>query len=446
MKLNKTYILLAASALILASCHPNIDVKPVGTTSGSANFSHYISIGNSLTAGYADGGLYLDGQQNSYPSIIAAQMKALGAGTFYQPLFDASVANGSGYLQLSGFDTLGNPILMPVTTSLAFLDSATVPLYPSKVPVYTKYTGNIDNFGVPGIKLSNITFAWYGNYNPYYERMLPGSIGTHTTPYLSFVTSHTFTFFSNWLGNNDALGYATTGGAGDVLTGQTDFNTYYQMLLDSMTAQGAKGVCATIPDVTVIPYFTTITPALLLANIQKSAPTVPAIYIKAKKTAVYGDTTYEVRPATAKDHIILTFPTALFKTTVSSPIGSVPYGVTPYSPIDNQYVLDSAETIITQTYVTAYNNSIKNLAAAKGLAVADMYTFLNNVHANGLVADGISLNTSFISGGLFSLDGVHLTPRGYAVVANEFIKAINAQYGSTIPLANVAAFRGVKFP
>ena len=94
----------------------------------------------------------------------------------------------------------------------------------------------------------------------------------------------------------------------------------------------------------------------------------------------------------------------------------------------------------------SYNTTIKSIAAAKGLAVFDAYTFLNNIKQNGLVVDGVSVNSNYISGGLFSLDGIHLTPRGYAIVANEFIKATNAKYGSSIPLANLSDYYGVKFP
>ena len=101
---------------------------------------------------------------------------------------------------------------------------------------------------------------------------------------------------------------------------------------------------------------------------------------------------------------------------------------------------------MTRDYVQSYNATIKSIAVAKGLAVFDAYTFLNNVKEQGLVKDGISLNSNYISGGIFSLDGVHLTPRGYAIVADEFIKAINAKYGSTIPLANVSDYSGIKFP
>ena len=152
------------------------------------------------------------------------------------------------------------------------------------------------------------------------------------------------------------------------------------------------------------------------------------------------------RAATAKDLIVLTFPTSKIGQLVASPAGPLPYGLTPYTPIDNQYVLDENEVALTLDYVNAYNTTIKTVAAAKGLAVFDSFTFLNNVKAHGLLVNGVAMSSSYISGGIFSLDGIHLTPRGYAIVANEFIKAINSTYGSSIPLADVSDYRAVKFP
>jgi len=445
----KKYSILSIIAIAAAfsSCKPHIDVA-AGTTAGTANFSRYIAVGNSLTAGYADGGLYLDGQLNSFPSILGAQMQAVGGGSFSQPLFPASQANGSGYLKLTGFDSSGNPITAAVTTNLAIRGIVNIPGF-GNVTEYTKYTGDNNNYGVPGIKLLHATLSTYGNLNGYYERLLPGNAGTNTTAYLDFVTAQSFTFFSNWLGDNDALGYATSGGAGDVLTDKTVFAQLYTAVTAKLVAGGAKGICATIPDVTAIPYFNTITPALILASVKKANPSVAAIYISAKVTATLNsstDTVHAPRVATNADHIILTFPTSKIGTLVSTSVGMLPYGLTPYSPIDNAYVLDSAETVITQDYVSSYNTTIKSVAATNGLAVADMYTFLNTIKTNGLLEDGVAMNTAYISGGLFSLDGVHLTPRGYAVVANEFIRAINAKYGSNIPLANITNYRSVKFP
>ena len=425
----------------LAACKPEINnFKP---SKGTADFSRYISVGNSLTAGYADGGLYREGQLNSYPSIIAKQMLTVGGGQFNQPLFTTAQADGSGYLKLTGFNADGTPITAPVANNTAVRGSITVPGF-GNVTLYTKYSGDINNYGVPGIKLLQLTYAPYGNLNGFFERLLPGDAPTNNTSYLDFITAKPFTFFSNWLGNNDALGYATSGGAGDVLTDKNTFAQLYGLLISKLTATGAKGVVATIPDVTSVPYFTTITVPAILAGVQKANPAVTAIYINA---LVSGTTaTYAPRAATASDLIVLTFPTSKIGQPVTSPAGTVPYGLTPYAPIENQYVLDANEVAMTLDYVNNYNTTIKSVAASKGLAVFDAFTFLNGIKQHGLLINGVSLNSNYISGGIFSLDGVHLTPRGYAVVANQFISAINKQYSANIPSADVAAYNGVKFP
>lgn len=439
MKTIKLYHYLLAGLLLFVSCKP--DIHTPAATHGSADFSRYIALGNSLTSGYADGGLYLAGQLNSYPSIIAKQMQSAGGGTFTQPLFSADQSNGSGHLQLKGFNADGTPITFIDSTKLAVRGMINVPGF-GNVTLYTKYTGDINNYGVPGIKLLNITYAPYGNLNGYFERLLPGNSPTNTTTYLDFATAKPFTFFSNWLGNNDVLSYATSGGAGDVLTDQNTFTALYSALITKLTAGGAKGVVATIPDVTAIPYFNTITVGAIVTGVKKLNPSVVGIYIN----AMVSGTTYAPRIATAKDLMVLTFPTSNIGKTISTPYGSLPYGLTPYTPIENQYVLDSAEVALAQTYVTAYNNTIQSIATTKGLALFDAYTFLNNLKQFGLLVDGISLSSNYISGGIFSLDGVHLTPRGYAIVANEFIKAINSKYGSTIPQSSVASYPGVVFP
>ncbi|RKR85008.1 GDSL-like lipase/acylhydrolase family protein [Mucilaginibacter gracilis] len=448
MKNFKNYIYILAATAFFAACKPSIDTP--NFNHGTADFTRYISVGNSLTSGYADGGLYLAGQQNSFPSMIATQMQAVGGGSFSQPLFSAAQSNGSGYIKLTGFDANGSPITAAVTTNLAYRDPT----------FFTKYTGNLENYGVPGIKLLHITLPYYGNLNPYFERLLPGVAPANTnTSYLSFITTKPFTFFTNWLGNNDALGYATGGGGGytgaDALTDKATFASLYNLLINSLTATGAKGACATIPDVTTIPYFTTVTPGLLLAGAQAAAqkagvtPLPAAIYITASTNAAA--TTYGVRAATASDLVTLTFPTALLGKPTTDPVsGAVtnpyPYGLHPNNPIDSKYILDPNEVALVKDYVSSYNATIKSVAAAKGLAVFDAFTFLTNLKNNGLTVNGVNLTSGYISGGVFSLDGVHLTPRGYAIVANEFIKAINSQYSANVPQVNVANYNGVVFP
>jgi lysophospholipase L1-like esterase len=454
MKNFKHYLYILAATASIAACKPTINAPTA--TRGSADFTRYIAVGNSLTSGYADGGLYLAGQQNSFPSMIATQMQAVGGGSFGQPLFDASQASGSGYKKLTGFDANGSPILADVPQT-AFTRSAVVPGV-GTVPLLTKYTGPLENYGVPGIKLLHLTYAPYANLNPYFERMFTASSPAIPTTYLDFITAKPFTFFTNWLGNNDALGYATGGGGGytgaDALTDKATFTSLYNLLINSLTAAGQKGAVATIPDVTTIPYFTTVTPALLLAGAQAAAqkanvtPLPAAIYITASTNA--SATTYGPRAATASDLVTLTFPTALLGKPTTDANNNVtnpyPYGLHPNNPIDSKYILDPNEAALVKDYVSSYNATIKSVAAAKGLAVFDAFTFLTNVKTTGLVINGVNLNSGYISGGIFSLDGVHLTPRGYAIVANEFIKTINSTYGSSLQQVNVANYNGVTFP
>jgi hypothetical protein len=74
-----------------------------------------------------------------------------------------------------------------------------------------------------------------------------------------------------------------------------------------------------------------------------------------------------------------------------------------------------------------------------------MNSYLKTLNA-GVVFNGVTLNTEFVRGSAFSLDGVHLTPRGYALAANEIIRTINAFYGASVPVADVNAYNGVLFP
>ena len=70
MKKNKLIILTIAAAVTFSGCR-KVDFDPITLTEGDADFTHYISLDNSLTQGYQDGGLYEEGQSMSYPSIIA---------------------------------------------------------------------------------------------------------------------------------------------------------------------------------------------------------------------------------------------------------------------------------------------------------------------------------------------------------------------------------------
>ncbi len=429
-KYNNLKLVLAGLILITAACKTEIDVPAV--RKGSVDFTKYVAIGNSLTSGFADGGLYLEGQLNSYPAILAMQMKAAGGGEFKQPLFAEAQSNGSGYLKFGGFNADGTPKLVNVEDKLAYRNAQ---------KQFVKYTDEINNFGIPGMRLDlGVGYAPFSALNPYFERLLPDAeVGAKT--YLQFVSGRNHTFFTCWLGNNDVLGWATNGGVAGAdptkaLTPKAAFTQAYNAVIATMTAQGQKGAVANIPDVTSIPFLNTVTVAAISAGLKANPQTASYSLIINALNPVTGQ--HSARVATNEDLIVLTFKTA--------EIGVNGYGLSPLNPISDNQVLDKAEVAIALDYVKSYNATIKSVADAKGLALFDAYTLLNSFKGAGKIIDGVDFNSGFIKGNAFSLDGVHLTQKGYAVVANGFISVINAKYGSSLSTVPIANYPAVKFP
>jgi hypothetical protein len=121
------------------------------------------------------------------------------------------------------------------------------------------------------------------------------------------------------------------------------------------------------------------------------------------------------------------------------------FGFSARNPWPTSLILDAAEVSAANAAVEAFNATIRGTAESKGLALVDANALLRQFQT-GILYNGVGVNAAFVSGGLFSLDGVHLTPKGYAITANEFIKAINTRYGATIPQVDVNNYPGVRFP
>lgn len=77
--------------------------------------------------------------------------------------------------------------------------------------------------------------------------------------------------------------------------------------------------------------------------------------------------------------------------------------------------------------------------------MADVHAFLNKV-TTGYNYNGIAISNKFITGNAFSLDGIHLTPMGYAIMANIFIDAINAKYNTVLEKVDAAQYPAVLIP
>ncbi len=447
----KKIFLIFLSLALLTSCERKISTFTV--TSGSANFKKYIVIGNSLFAGYADGALYHNGQRSSIPNLIAGQLQLAGSGTFVQPMVNSEFGvafTGSGTKLKLGYsqDCTGTTSLGPVPDV-------------GNKDVLAPVGYDVNNFSVPGAKSFHILAPHYGDpaglvsnpptANPYFFRFAKAA----SSSVLGDALAANATFFSMWLGDNDVLSYALSGGLGDTITSPAFFQTVMGGILQGLTANGAKGVISTIPDVTAIPFFTTI-PYNGLVLTKSEADSVnmamgiyglPFHYAEGPNPFLVADPTssnpiFKVRQMVQGELVLLSVPQDSLKCLGMGIIGrltSVPY------PIPKQYILNLNDITKLRTATTAYNQIIVALASHFNLGVVDMNTKLKELQS-GIVWDGISLNAVFVTGGVFSLDGIHLNPRGCALAANFFIEAINSQYNSTIPLVDITQYPGVIFP
>jgi lysophospholipase L1-like esterase len=496
------FILVAALAIGFAGCEPEFENEVnAAYTSGQADFTRYVAVGNSLTAGYMDGTVCRVGQTYSYPNLLAQQFALVGGGAFTQPSFAEDVNNLGGFAGSAGSTRLvidaaqGRPEPIAGTSTITLTPQAKA----------------YNNMGVPGAKSFHLLVPGYGALNPYFARHATSPTAT----VMADAMTKNPTFFTNWIGSNDVLAYATAGGAqadgvtpaadhnttGNVnpltygfndITNSTYFTSVYTNIINSLTINGAKGVVCTIPSVTSIPYFTTVpfnplpaeatssnttaiglyqflaavsggrisplrtaagtkNPVLIRdesltdigPTIQAAAASTPFAPFAASLAALYG----KARHTTSADLVVLPASSIIGQVNTA---GTAPFNVNGVTlPLANKWVLTTTEKARVAAATAAYNTSIIAIANTKNLAVADMNAVMNKL-ITGLKIETNSIYTAnYFSGSategqvLFSLDGVHPNARGYAVIANEIIKTINAKYKSTLPLHNPTYFPGI---
>jgi lysophospholipase L1-like esterase len=519
---NFKWLLLVSLTFVACNSEDEPFVDPNSTdgsplNAGTADFSKYVSLGNSLTAGYCDGALFIAGQELSYPSLLSQQFSLVGGGEFKIPFMNDNV----GGLLLGGFQIQGPRLYL---LQLPNGDRVPVPVTgTTTTEVSNILTGQYNNMGIPGAKSFHLVAPGYGNVagvasgasNPYFVRFAssPG------TTVLADAVAQSPTFFSLWIGNNDVLSYATSGGTGINQLGNLDPATYggnditdpnvfasvYSTLVNQLTANGAKGVVANLPYVTSVPFFTAVptnpipglpaasagqlnllfgginsalvgaglpprfvtlatddgNSATIEANplliIDESLPNI-STQITAALTPLLGSTTAaylgsiygQARHASnavgSRDYILL--PT---RGLISPPNNIQSDAPAPFNtrgvsyPLQDGAVLTASETAEVKTATDAYNATILALANSKELAFVDANAALNQVANGGLVYNGYTMTSTYVTGNSFSLDGVHPSPKGYALIANKFLEAINAKYGSNFKGVNLGQYQ-ILFP
>ncbi len=480
----KKYIPYVLGVALLVSCEQDAIEGPApaaplpALSAGSLDLSTYVALGASITAGYTDGAIFKASQQFSWPNLLAQKFAKAGGGSFSQPMMN----DNNGGLLLAG-NMIAGPRLFFNGAGPASILSVNPGALPTTDIATNNPSGPFNNMAVPGAKSFHLLAPGYGNIagvpvglaNPYFTRMA-SSAGASV---LGDAMAQQPTFFSLWIGGNDVLGYAVSGGDGtDPITPISGppgvgFDGTYGALIATLTAGGAKGIVANIPYVTSSPHFTTV-PHNPIPLDAATAGAVNAAYAPyngglqevyqalqgtgllsaeevAKRTISFsagaGNAVVivdesltdlgainpafaalpKLRQATAEDLLVL--PASTFIGTLAVP--GNPLTVNGVAvPLADKWVLTPQEQAEIKKAIDGYNNIIKAAATAAGLAHYDANASLEKLTSVGITDGKFTLTSNLVTGGAFSLDGIHPNSRGSAMLSNLMMKTLDSKFGS----------------
>jgi hypothetical protein len=400
-----------AAVTVLLAC---VSAAPLLAQRGSANFTRFVALGDSLSAGYANDSLLVTHQQFSPAAIIARQA---GANDFQIP--SISEPGIPAELVLTS--------LVPVTIVRKSNQNG--------VPTNLQLPRPYNNLSIPGARVNNLltNTGAQTSTNPFYQIILRG-LGTAVQQTLAQQP----TFISVWIGNNDVLG-AVIAGTPLALTPIDAFTRDYNLLLDALVAGAPNAgiITANVPDVTAIPYISTI-PAFLV-NPQTSQPVLGPDGRPIFLVGELGDGRVGILP---QGTLIATPASSLIATGFGIPEAlrpAFPNLPNVGRPLPDQVVLTPNEITPIRERQQQVNAAIEAAAAARNIPVVDIEAIFREYRAGRNFA-GVVLTTAFLTGGLFSYDGIHPTDLGYTLVANEFIDVINQSWGTRIRRASIAPF------
>jgi lysophospholipase L1-like esterase len=367
------------------------------------NFTTYVVVGDSLAAGFESNSLVETHQNRSVPALIARQAGVQG---FQQPL----IGEPGIPPELTLVSLVPAPVIAPKAASAGA---------PKNLALARPY----NNLAVPGATsvdaLTRTTDA-----GGLHDVILRG-LGTQVAQAVALRP----TFITLWVGNNDVLGAALRGRAidGVTLTPTAVFRATYAQIVAALKTTGAFIVAANLPDVTTIPFVTTIKPYVV--NPSTGAP----VLVGGSRVPLIGPS-----GSLPANSLVTIAASTLLAQGIGIPTALGGTG----APLPDEVVLDAGEIAIIQDHVSANNQAIREICGAANIPVLDIHALLDEVATTGRTVAGITLTNAFLSGGVFSYDGVHPNDIGYAIVANEFIRVINANGGS-LPPVDLGAVMGV---
>src|SRR6266550_3197527 len=401
-------------ALVATACNNDQLNRPFGSTPFDPLFDRYVSMGNSITAGFQSGGINDSTQLQSYAVLLAQAMHS----PFFSPLLNkpgcpppyTNVFTGARYA------VPGQPFPSVATT-------CALRRIPNPAPPY------ISNTAVPGAEVIDI----YKNLDP------TSNANSLTQFFLGGLTQTQMmerahpTFVSVWIGNNDVLGAATNAAnAGDstLITPIGTFQTNYGAMLDSIENAGPKGVLLIgVANVVSVANRTGLPPTQPPANGVPFFSYGSTYYVLDAAGAIPGPFTAAVTCAPPRGDSVL----------VPFPLGGALIAAGGTLTCNEPQTIQPAELVKLSTTVAAYNTYISGQATARGWTYVDPNPTLDSLKR-------IPTQVGFFPGfnapcannpppfGLaFSCDGIHPSAATHRLLAQKLRDAINAAYTTAIP-------------
>jgi lysophospholipase L1-like esterase len=412
IRITRRAALAVALLVVAAGCNNDQLNRPFSVTPVDPLFARYVSMGNSITAGFQSGGILDSTQRQSYAVLLAHAMRS----PFYEPLMQRPGCPPPFTNVFTGA-RLTPPGFPPSTATSCYLRSNQ-----SIAPPY------ISNVAVPGAKVvslyNNLDTAAHSN------SLTQFFLGGLTQ--VQAMRRAQPTFVSLWIGNNDVLGAATAANAGDSteITPVATFQTQYATVLSAIDSAKPKGgVLIGVANVTEIPYFSAGAVYFVLKN-QNPSP-FPATFTVSTNCAPVASGI----PGARGDSVLVPFP-----------YGAALIGAAQAGAARNLDCGDSVAAIVVPSElikligaVTAYNAYISSQATARHWAYLDPNPTLDSlrtqaaptvVRAFPLLGAACSANPF---GTAFTCDGVHPSAATHKLIAQKLRLAINGAYSTSIP-------------
>lgn len=426
--------IFAILAVLIAACS-----SPSGRKAGSdypEPFGQAVFLGNSITAGFIGGGWTNETLNQSYAVLLADRMYGEASRDLFRrpEMVGAGVADPAVLNGMTSIGTYadGTPVRVPSITPPTALNLNNL------VPRNNADAKSFHMLAVPGYKLLDI-FERTGIFNSLFETNPLGTMvirdkGTaleqadKLNPDLVFL----------WAGNNEVLGSATNGGTSEPFPiadreGVPGFRSLITDVMNTLAKTDRTVVVMNAPDVTAIPF--------VIAVGMRTADGKRGLVVDLDGNTVFTDTLRfhglengVVRVLDADEYVLLPY---LLQNRSADVSGGRVYGLHPDRPLADNEWLSREELAMIADATAAINAEIRAAADARAnVHLVDMNAFFRDVAESGYRFGGAGTlyTADFATGGLFSLDGVHPSPRGHRVIANRVIEALNQIKGTALPL------------